>query len=161
MPPHIVREWGTPLWEILHSMAENIGNQKSPLLAVDEANEIVFVLRFVEDIMPCALCRNHYRVWRQRFPLERLAKLRGEELRNEVRLWLYNLHENVNKDREVISNIVVEDLVTRYKGVDVGSQWDLYLQKIRTSKEMGLIKPGALQNFNRHLVILRKLTGKL
>ncbi len=47
------RPWGPPLWKILHGIAEALGNQTIPMLATDEAHEIVFLLRDVEKIMPC------------------------------------------------------------------------------------------------------------
>ena len=155
------RDWGAPLWRILHSMAENIGFQTVPMLATDEANEMIFVLKFTEDIMPCLLCRNHYRMWKKKHPVDGFAAYKGEILRLMVREWLYNLHEEINHDRGVVSNLRLEDLTELYKNVSIGDEWNTYLQKIKKSSEMGLMKPGALANFNRHLVILRKLTGKI
>jgi hypothetical protein len=155
------REWGTPLWRILHSIAENIGFQKSSMLATDEANETMFILKFVEDIMPCLLCRKHYRLWKQKHPPETMSQFRGDTLREYVQDWLFRLHEEVNHQRGLESGVTKTDLRALYKDIAIGDEWAVYLDKIKLSQEMGLMKPGALQNFNRHLVILRKLIGKI
>lgn len=104
------KPWGPPLWKLLHGIAETLGNQSVPMLATDEAHEIVFLLRDVEKIMPCQLCRNHYHEWRKNNPLEEIDKLRGPMLKEGVREWLYNLHENVNRSRGIESGLTLEQI---------------------------------------------------
>ena len=154
------REWGNHLWKVLHSITESLGNQKIAMLASDEANEMVFLLRDVEKIMPCALCRNHYHEWRRDHPLEQLATLRGVALREGVRKWLYDLHENVNKSRKIESNITLEQIPDLYKQIDIRTEWGKFFELMKGSTEAGLVSQTVLQNFHRHLGILRKLLGR-
>ena len=154
------REWGNPLWKILHSITESLGNQKNSIIATDEAHEIVFLLRDVEKIMPCALCRNHYNKWRKDHPLEQLASLRGPALRDAVRKWLYELHEDVNKDRKIQSGITLDQITEIYKSVDIRTEWAKFFQLMKASTEVGLVSQTVLENFHRHLGILRKLLGR-
>lgn len=154
------REWGPPLWKILHGITESLGNQAMPLLSTDEAHEIVFILRDVDKIMPCALCRNHYNAWRKTHPIERLDRLRGPMLRDAVRNWLFELHEDVNARNETPSGLCEDQIHDLYAGVDIRTEWGTFLTTIKQSTEVGLVSQTALTNFHRHLGILRKLVGR-
>jgi hypothetical protein len=154
------REWGNPLWKILHGLAESLGNQTNSILATDEAHEVVFLLRDVEKVMPCQLCRSHYNAWRKSHPLEQISPLRGVALREAVRKWLYDLHENVNHDRQIQSNISLEMLPEMYLTVNIKTEWAKFFEMIKSSTEIGLVSQSILQNFHRHLAVLRKLVGR-
>ncbi len=154
------KDWGHPLWQLLHGLAEYIGNQYIPMMAADEAHEIVFILKDIEKIMPCALCRAHYQTYRKTHSIDVFQQMRGYQLREAVRKWLYNLHEEVNTSREIQSNITLEMLPELYKSVDIKAQWGDFFQKIKLSTEVGLVSQRTLENFHRHLGILRKLLGK-
>lgn len=154
------REWGNPLWKILHTLTESLGNQKNAMLAADEAHEVVFLLRDLEKVMPCALCRSHYNQWRKAHPLEQIAPLRGPALREAVRKWLFELHENVNKDRNIQSGVTIEQLPELYKNVDAKAEWGKFFELMKKSTEVGLVSQVILQNFHRHLAILRRLLDR-
>lgn len=154
------KSWGPPLWRILHGIAECLGNQSVPMLATDEAHEIVFLLRDVEKIMPCQLCRSHYHQWRKDHPLEQIDVLRGGALRVAVREWLYQLHEEVNRQRGIESGVSVDKLSEIYKSVDLKEAWNEFFTKIKVSTEIGLVSQTVLQAFHRRLGMLRKLLGK-
>lgn len=154
------REWGPPLWNILHSITESLGNQKNTMLSADEAHEMVFLLRDLEKVMPCQLCRQHYNAWRKEHPLEKLSVLRGPALREAVRKWLYELHENVNRDRKIQSGITLEQIPELYKSIDIRTEWGKFFELMKSSTEVGLVSQMVLQNFHRHLGILRKLLGR-
>lgn len=154
------REWGPPLWKILHGITESLGNQTNAMLSTDEAHEMVFLLRDVDKIMPCALCRGHYNTWRKHHPIEALDRLRGPMLRDAVRKWLYDLHEEVNRRNEITSGLNEDQLREIYLAVDIRTQWADFLTKIKQSTEVGLVSQVALTNFHRHLGLLRKLIGR-
>jgi hypothetical protein len=154
------KPWGPPLWKLLHGIAECLGNQSVPMLSTDEAHEIVFLLRDVEKIMPCQLCRNHYRQWRKEHPLEDIDKLRGYVLKTGVRQWLYDLHENVNKSRGIESGLALEQIPEIYKDVDLKNVWAEFYTQMKLSTEVGLVAQTVLQNFHRRFGMLRKLVGK-
>lgn len=154
------REWGHPLWKLLHGLAESLGRQTNAILAADEAHEIVFLLRDLEKVMPCQMCRQHYNAWRRNHPLEQLASLRGQALREAVRRWLYDLHENVNQDRKIQSGIAFEDLAGLYGTIDIKTEWAHFFEMMKKSTEIGMVSQSVLQNFHRHLGVLRKLVGR-
>jgi hypothetical protein len=154
------REWGNPLWKILHSITESLGNQRNAMLASDEAHEMTFLLRDLEKVMPCQLCRQHYHAWRKDHPLEQLSILRGPALREAVRKWLYTLHETVNRDRKLESGITLEQIPEMYRQVDIRAEWSRFFELMKSSTEAGLVSQLVLQNFHRHLGILRKLLGR-
>lgn len=154
------KEWGPHLWKILHTLGESLGNQPTAWLSTDEANEIVFILRDVEKVMPCQLCRQHYNAYRKTHPLEQLNTLRGWSLREGVRKWLFELHEQVNKDRGVESGITLEMIPDLYKTTDIRTEWGHFLTAIKKSTEIGLVSQVVLTNFHRHIGFLRKLVGK-
>lgn len=130
------------------------------MLLTDEAHEIVFLLRDLEKIMPCQLCRNHYRAWRKDHPLEEIDKLRGYMLKTGVREWLFQLHENVNQSRGIESGITLEQIPDLYKSVDFKDAWGEFYTKVKLSTEVGLVSQTALQNFHRRFGMLRKIVGK-
>jgi hypothetical protein len=154
------KAWGPPLWRILHGLAECLGKQPVPMLATDEAHEIVFLLRDVEKIMPCQLCRSHYHQWRKDHPLEQIDVLRGGALRVAVREWIYGLHEEVNTQRGTSSGISQEQLPELYGSVEFKEAWSEFFSKVKASTEIGLVSQTVLQAFHRRLGMLRKLLGK-
>lgn len=154
------KPWGPALWKMLHGIAEALGNQPVPMLATDEAHEIVFLLRDVEKIMPCQLCRIHYHQWRKDHPIEELDKLRGYMLKTAIRQWLFDLHENVNLSRGIESGLTVEQMPELYGSIDFKEAWGDFYTKIRSSTEVGLVSQTVLQNFHRRFGMLRKLVGK-
>jgi len=154
------KPWGPPLWKLLHGIAECLGNQPVPMLATDEAHEIVFLLRDVEKVMPCQLCRNHYHQWRKEHPLEDIDKLRGYMLKTGVRQWLYDLHENVNRSKGIESGITLEQIPELYKDINFKDVWGEFYMRLKQSTEVGLVSQTVLQNFHRRFGILRKLVGK-
>ena len=94
-------EWGPHLWWLLHTGAEQLGRREGlpRTMEQDERQSWVLFLKAVGAVMPCALCRGHYREWQKRRPAEQLLGLRGEELRLAARRWLWELHEKVNTER--------------------------------------------------------------
>jgi hypothetical protein len=110
--------------------------------------------------MPCQLCRNHYHEWRKNHPLEEIDKLRGPLLKEGVREWLYNLHENVNKTRGIESGILLEQIPELYKQVNFKEAWGDFYTQIKSSTEIGLVSQTVLQAFHRRFGMLRKLVGK-
>jgi hypothetical protein len=137
-----------------------LGNQTIPMLATDEAHEIVFLLRDVEKIMPCQLCRNHYREWRKDHPLEDIDKLRGYMLKTGVRQWVFDCHEHVNQSRGIESGFTVEQMPELYGNIDFKEAWADFFTKVKLNTEVGLVSQSVLQNFHRRLGMLRKLVGK-
>ena len=149
------KEWGPPLWKVLHGLAENLGKSIPSLMATDEAREIYFVLKFVDTIMPCALCQAHYKAWKKERSIEGFQTLRGEDLQEAVKKWLYDLHENVNTTHVV----EYDSLPELYKNVDVRSAFKEFQDGIRTSVGTLTIAQEDLKKFIRHFESLRRIIG--
>jgi len=150
------KEWGPPLWKVLHGLAEHLGKVLPPLMSSDEAREIYFFLKFIDGIMPCAACQSHYRLWKKQRSLEGVPHLRREELKDFVKRWLYDLHEAVNTTHE----ISYEALTELYKDVDVRDAWKQFLLNIRTSVGTLTVSQEELKKEIRHFEALRRIIGK-
>jgi len=111
-----VSEWGPHLWKVLHSYAERAGAYKPEAQMVDEIRTWIKVLRVTEGVLPCAMCRNHYRAWRTKHPIDSLLFLRADSFKEELRKWLWGLHNQVNAMRE-IPELPYEELSTMYADV--------------------------------------------
>ena len=154
--------WGPVLWSILHTSAEHLGKPMHPLIQTDETNRWVFLLKSVEEAMPCKLCRKHYGEWLKQHPLSQFSALRGPALRERARKWLYDLHENVNKSNTVVSGITLEALPEMYKSLaGYQAQIELFVKLSKESVQQGLVKAEGPWQFRNHLHYLRKLTGTI
>ena len=151
--------WGPLLWKLLHGLAEKLGTQKPEILAADEAREMVLILRGLEVIMPCEKCRKHYKEYRVKNPYDLFAQRRGLGLKRNVREWLYNLHEMVNKRNGVDSRLLLEDLEPMYKDVKIQDAWAPLNKVLMTSVSSGLILSENLKSFRRHLSLLLTAIG--
>jgi len=157
-------EWGPPLWRILHTLAERLGQAGiAELLKADEAREWVLVLRYTERVMPCALCRKHYSLWRKQRPFEKFADMRDQFLKEEARKWLWELHENVNSRREIQSGIDLAAVETIYKARTKQEFQEDVETLVKKLKEYMLLHnvldPAAYREWYAHLTRLRKLVG--
>lgn len=151
--------WGPVLWSILHTSAEHLGKSRPALLQTDEANRWMFLLRTVEGVMPCKVCRHHYAEWLKKNPISQFTLLRGPALRERARKWLYDLHENVNASRKVTSGITLDALQTMYTSLATyEAQIELFTELTRDSVQHGLLKMEDTRQFRIHLQYLRKIT---
>jgi hypothetical protein len=81
-------------------------------------------------------------------------------LKTAVRQWLFDLHENVNRSRDIDSEITIEQIPEIYKAVDLAKEWGEFYTKVKQSTEVGLVSQTALQAFHRRFGMLRKLVGR-
>jgi len=93
-----VHEWGPHIWKVLHYHAEYAG---SSVLPADEIRGWIAVLRNTEAVLACALCREHYKAWRTKHPLEEFVGQHRDTFKEMLRKWLWDLHEYVNDQKEV------------------------------------------------------------
>ena len=154
--------WGPLLWRILHTAAEHLGKPRPPLMQTDEVNRWMFVLKSVENTMPCAICRGHYKEWLAKNPVAQFTTLRGLTLRERARKWLYDLHENVNAGRQVASGITLDQLPEMY-GPLKGYQEvvDKFIAFTKDSIQYGHVKADGLWQFRNNLHYLRKISDMI
>jgi hypothetical protein len=154
------QEWGPPLWRILHTLAERLGNHSQPILATDEARAWVMLLRTTEDMMPCAVCRGHYRTWRRDHPIEAMVSQKGEDLRAAARHWVWELHEAVNLRNEKPPGPTEVEVEEMYRGrgrQDLQEDIETLVEILRKAMQIGLTTGAAVRDWRGKLSLLRKL----
>ena len=149
-------EWGPNAWNLLHGLAERVGTNTNLVIAQDEKNEIRLTLRHFGSLLPCKTCQNHYREWLLKNPPEAFLNVYGEDLRDGMRKWLWQLHENVNRHRDVVSNIPYNKLRELYSSVDIRA-CALSLKSMYTrGLQMRILKPEEWKIGWKHLDLLMR-----
>jgi hypothetical protein len=110
-------EWGPGAWELLHGLAEKVGNQKTGIMINDERNELKLTLRHLWALLPCKTCQKHYKEWYQSHSPDSFIAGSYMDLQDSLRSWLFALHENVNRSREIESVIIIDSLKEKYAKV--------------------------------------------
>lgn len=154
-------EWGPPLWRILHTLAERVGKQSVLMLAQDETRAWIGLLQHVEGIMPCQMCRGHYRAWRTRRSLEGLYG--GSDASRE---WVWALHEQVNEQRGVppearVSFAQLEGLYgpTSRSRQEFQQDIDTLMAVLWRAVQQRLIDGGHVRDWQKRLGMLRRFVG--
>ena len=112
-------EWGPSTWELLHGIAERVGFQTIKILEEDERVSLQYALKHLDELLPCPMCQGHYREWLKKRPVDAWIKKSGGLLQEAMRKWVYDLHENVNGFKSIVSPLVIEDLPVIYQSVDL------------------------------------------
>ncbi len=149
-------EWGPLLWQMLHGCAEKLGKAPSHTIFLDQRREMIFVLRDIENVMPCPLCRNHYKEWRTRRPIDQFPETQSE-FREAVRKWLYDLHENVNQSRGLQSGITLDKLGPMYAGYDLKELGKQFAFLLNRALRMRAVEREAMVRFNTHYAFLTRI----
>jgi hypothetical protein len=148
-------EWGPPLWRILHTLAERLGRQASPILVADETRLWAQLLKGVEAVMPCAICRGHYAAWKKAHPFQH----------GESRKWLWDLHEAVNARRGVApeARVAFADLTAIYGArrtrMDLQEDIRIFLAILQKAALTGAVDGGHVRVWKGVLATLRSLLG--
>ena len=148
-------DWGPPLWRALHSMAERAGTS---VIELDEVRAWINVLRLTEGVLPCAMCRAHYRGWRQSHPLEEFLGSRGQFFRDRVREWVWGLHNEVNHRRGV--EVFPLESLEKYKEVSSRDLQDTLQGVVKVFDKATLhrqVSPVYVADWRKAVVLLRKL----
>ena len=150
-------EWGPKAWELLHSIAERLGNNTHISMIRDEQTELRLTLRHFYALLPCHRCQKHYREWVQQHPPNTTRY--GEYLQDDIREWLYNLHENVNKQRDITSGIQLESVKDMYNGKNPRTT-ALYMRSVyQRGLQSGMLKPEEWKSAWKHLDMLLRTIG--
>ena len=151
-------EWGPPLWQILHLVAERCGTQPTQMLHMDEVRAFIALLEIVEAILPCPLCQKHYREWRKEHPLRRFLEERnGSAFQLAARTWLWRLHDRVNAQRNV-ERMGLDEAVEKYSKMgssDLQQALERLLEVLERAKLQRLIDGTYVREWRKRLVMLR------
>lgn len=105
--------WGPRFWKILHTLAETSGSQTQTILSNDEADAWIILLKAQQFVMPCTLCKEHYKQWRTSHPTEIIRKLAKDARKEFLRQWLWGCHNRVNEMNNK-EGVALEDLPSLY-----------------------------------------------
>ena len=153
--------WGPPMWRSLHTLAEKLGRQTKPLLEVDEVRCWVQMLRALGGAMPCALCRDHYQAGRKRNPIEDFMPLRKTALREAARKWLWALHEEVNRGRN-INGPPLDQMEAMYAGrgaLEIRADLDIIARMAKEAMPLRVLSGEQYRAFREKMVLLQRTVG--
>ena len=151
-------EWGPNAWNLLHGLAERVGVHTTISLIRDEQNEIRLTLRHFAALLPCKTCQIHYREWLHKYPPEQFLKKSGGYLQDEMREWVFRLHEDVNQRREVVG-IALDSLHDMYKSIDIRGAATQLKGMYQRGVQQKVIKPDEWKMAWRHLDLLLRYMG--
>jgi hypothetical protein len=115
-------EWGPVFWTLLHGLAEKAGSAPLPGLQGDEVRAWKIILTTLPKSLACEECRNHLNAHITNNPINIPDKY--SDLRVYIRMYLYNLHESVNRRLKKPSFAAV-DLPLLYRGMDLKKSFDI------------------------------------
>ena len=123
----------------------------------DEQTELRLTLRHFGALLPCLKCQAHYREWIRLHPPNTTRY--GEYLQDDIRQWLYTLHENVNKERNIVSGISLESVRDMYKDINPRTSASYLRSVYQRGLQSGVLKPEEWKSAWRHLDFLLRAIG--
>jgi hypothetical protein len=104
-------EWGPAIWKILHSLAEkSVGTLKKNI--IEEKRLWFNLLNSLRYSLPCPNCRKHYNEYYITHLIDKF--IQKDNFNKDIRLWLYNLHCEANKNTGKDTVITIEELTLLY-----------------------------------------------
>ena len=101
------RIWGPHAWFFLHSVTFSYPDNPT------ESDKKYFYnfFRSIADILPCSICKNHYKTNIKNFPIENFL-----DNRNSLVNWLIDIHNIVNEklDNPKVNN---QDIINKYNNL--------------------------------------------
>jgi hypothetical protein len=135
------KEWGPQLWFILHTFAEQLGKIRDPkqkLLEYEEAIHIELLLKNIYKILPCNTCKKHAKEFILANPIK-WNKMRGDELKNAVREWLWRFHNCATTTEAATAKIDLEMLPAIYKNDSMtASKLSTAFSKVVEQQKLGI-----------------------
>ena len=99
--------WGPSMWHSLHTISFNY-----PVNPTNEEKDNYFKFFLsLKNILPCKYCRLNYVKNLKAVPLT----MKTMTNRNTLSMWLYKLHEEINRMLGKKSNLTYEDVKLRYE----------------------------------------------
>jgi len=96
--------WGPHTWFFLHSVTFNYSFKPT----VEDKTHINQFFKEIEDILPCSICRGHYKQHLKKKPIQNGS-------RKELAYWLVDLHNivNIQEHKPTMSYQAVLDMYSR------------------------------------------------
>ena len=80
--------WGPPFWFTLHTISLNYPD--NPTYIIRQQHLLFF--ESLKSILPCSICRNHYKDFLQKQPISPYL-----DNKKSLKRWVLDCHNNVNK----------------------------------------------------------------
>ena len=145
-------EWGPLLWKIIHTTCEHLGKNITVLLQNDELHALNKFMIQIGSVIPCNTCSNHYKTY---FKTHK-RPIKYSEIKNYTKKYYYNLHDEINRERNIIS-IPYDSLEDTY-GKITKEELNGYIKTFETLFKkyimLHFVHPDAVKDF---LLSLRKL----
>ena len=156
-------EWGPIVWKYVHTLAEKIGFSGSIITDNDQAQYMETLINTLHHIIPCPECQSHTASYISSNPLPSLKGLRGEQLRNTVRNWLFNFHNQVRKMKgQSIVIATPEGCHQYYSGNFVPScEYNLFVQNVAYAVRHGWVRVDNWRKWYSNSEKLRLITGNV
>lgn len=142
--------WGPQLWMILHSATERIGNSTLKRLPQEESRIWTNLLASLRYSLPCPLCKKHYTEYFAKTPITSFN-------RDTIRLWLYNLHNQVNERTGKPNTITIENLPGIYSvPFNFTAHFNIVVQQMNQALRVGWCSREDIQRSMRFFQELKR-----
>jgi hypothetical protein len=130
-------EWGPLLWTILHALAEKSGRTVSPLYGEDERRTWIHFFKHTSEIIPCHVCKEHFRLYLKEHPVDELKTIPLSGLHNWIRTWFWEVHQWVNMTLEKPS-FSMDLLTVTYSNIDIRT----YIKRLEAPLKRAIMLSG-------------------
>ena len=146
------KEWGPVVWKILHIVTEQLGKNTIPVMQKDEMTYYKAFQRKVYYILPCKICRQHYKDY-----YKNIKDVDYGKFKETSKTFFLNLHNDVNT-RNSAKQFTFDDLniYTQYSKNDLDIIMNEFTTLYRKYTNLHYIAFDELKDFNRILTLLRR-----
>ena len=157
------QEWGPIVWKYLHCLAEKIGQSGNIVVDQDQANYMETILTTLYLVLPCTDCQAHAAQYIAANPVPSLKDLRGEQLRNTVRVWLFNFHNQVRQMKgQPITVNNPQDCAKLYAGCFIAKcEYTLFVQNVAFAVRQGWVRIDNWRKWYSNSERIRILSGNV
>lgn len=125
--------WGPSMWHSMHIISFNYPVNPS----LKQKKDYYRFFNSIKDVLPCKYCRENIKKNLKCVPLT----MKTMENRKSLSLWVYKLHEVINKMLGKKSGLTYEDVKSRYENFRSRCLSNRKQRKNKTKKEKGCVTP--------------------
>jgi hypothetical protein len=156
-------QWGPVLWKFLHCLTENIGLSGSTIVDTDQANYMETIITMLPLIVPCNECQAHAASYLASHPLPTLKGLYHHQLRDTIRIWLFEFHNAVRtqKGQEIMIH-TPEECAAHYSGcVLARADYNSFIQSVAAAVRQGFVRIEHWRKWYSYSEKIRIITGNV
>jgi len=147
------KEWGPTLWKILHTVSENLGKNTNLHMQKDEMTYFKALQRKLYYILPCKICRIHYKEY-----MKNIKDFEYTKFKENSKTFYLNLHNQVNlRNSTKLYSFEDLDIYKQYTKNDLDKIFTEFVTLYRKYTNLKYIAFDELKDFNRILILLRRI----